>query len=322
MPPGILQPLQVPQATSPSKTNSSPCKPEILQQYGVQKSFLFPKQTPSLKRHSPPVRFQYPPVSPHLPPKLDSSAVSPVAQHPSPGGLVHLKAAPTSRPYPPPDVSTSYPQLSKGTTPYLPSPKNGAPYPIPAQNTIPCPTMPPQSSPYSFPQQPRYPPVPPDANIYQVTSAQYQPRPSQPSTVAPQQPFLERQGLVVYSMGPPNVQLAPVTHMSSKSPPAQRVQPTSPQRVPATQLPQSLTTEIPRVGQAPTNLSPQAVQQATLHSSRGQRVKAYYEIDNYRSSDIDRSSTSSESGQWEKGEVKENMPLDTEDHLVLGKYSS
>lgn len=343
MPPGILQPVQTeaPQTSSSNQTNLSPGKPELLQQYGGQKSFLFPKQIPSSKRHSPPVVPQYPPVSPQLPLKPHPPAVSPVTQHPPPAALVYLQVPPTSRPYPPPDVSTSYPQLSKSATPYQPSSKSGIPYPLPAQKSIPCPTMPPQSTPYSYPPQPRYPPVPPETILYQPTSSQYQARPSQPSTMAPQQSFLERQRPIVHSMGPPNVQLAPVSQISTKSPPstAHRVS-TSPQRVPATQsltpesrlvanlsprglhASQQAITESSRQGHPPTNHSPQEVQQAIIHSSRGQRVRAYYETDSYIGRDVDRSSTSSEIDKWEKGEVKENMPLVSKDgdNLVIGKY--
>ena len=346
MPPGILQPVptEVPQTSSPNQANPSPGKPELLHQYGSQKSFLFPKQTPSSKRQSPPVIPQYPPLSPQLPPKPDPSAISPVTQHPSPGALVYMQVPPTSRPYLPPDASTAYPQLTKGTTPYQPLSKSGIPQPLSAPKSISCPTMPPLSAPYSYPPQPRYPPVPPDTILYQPTSSQYQARPSQPSTMAPQQSFLERQRPVAHSMGPPNVQLAPASQISSKSPQstAHRVS-TSPQRVPATQIPQLLTsesrlvanlspsglhasqqamTESSPVGHLPTNNSPHEVQQPNIQSSRGQRVRAYYETDNYTSRDTDRLLTLTQSDQWGKGEVKENMPLNSEvgDNLIIGKY--
>jgi hypothetical protein len=79
-----------------------------------------------------------------------------------------------------------------------------------------------------------------------------------------------------------------------------------------------LTNHSPHAVQQPVIHNSRAEQQPTIHTSRGQRVRAYYETDNYTSRD-DRSSTSSESDQWAKGEVKENMPL-ARDNVVIGTY--
>jgi hypothetical protein len=83
----------------------------------------------------------------------------------------------------------------------------------------------------------------------------------------------------------------------------------------------------------PSNHSPQAVQQLVIHgsradqlpshvSSRGQKVRAYYETD-YTSRVVDRSSTSppSQGDQWVKTEVKENMPVNgTTENVLIGNF--
>ena len=91
---------------------------------------------------------------------------------------------------------------------------------------------------------------------------------------------------------------------------------------------QQVMTEGSHAGPQPTNHSPRAIQQLvvnssraeqlpTLASSRGQNLRAY-EID-YTSRAVDRSST--ESDQWVKTEVKENMPLNgTTENAVIGIF--
>ena len=336
--------MQVPRSSSPNQPNPSPGKltksPEVPQQYGTQKAFQFPKTNPTSNGYSPPATRQpYPRVSSHA------------AQHPPPGALHYPQVPPATRQYPPPNVSAPYPPISKGATPYQPLSNSGIPYPPPARNTIPYPQMPPQSAPYSYSPQSKYPQTPPGTILYQPTSTQYQVRLSQASQMAPHPPFVDRQKPIVHSMGPPNVQVSRISP-TVKSPPSSTPHraPTSPQRLVGTQIPQQLSPES-GMAQDPssralhasqqaiiesshashqlTNHSPHAVQQPVIHNaraeqqptiytSRGQRVRAYYETDNYTSRD-DRSSTSSESDQWAKGEVKENMPL-ARDNVVIGTY--
>ena len=340
------------------KPDSSPGKPtkspEVRQQHATPKSFQFPKQAPTSKRHSPPARLPYPQVSSQLTLTTDPS-ISPVAQHPPPCALIYPQVPPAARPYPPRNVAAQHPPLSKGTTPYQPLSNSGIPYPPPAQNTIAYLTMPPQSAPYPYPPQSRYPLTSPGNIPYQPTSTQYQVRPSQASQMATQTPFTDRHRPILHSVGPPNVQVATVSHLppTVKSPPSSTTPHpvhTSPQKLEA-QIPQQLSPgsrmaqdrsphdlqvsqqqammETSHAGYQPTNHSPHAVQQPAIHgsraeqqpalqSSRGQRVRAYYEIDTSRVVD---KSPSSENDQWARGEVKENMPLGgATDNAVIGIF--
>ena len=327
------------QSTSPNNSNTSPSNPGIPSQR-FPKSFQFPKTSTS-KGYSPPARVPYAPGSPQLPIKPDSS-LSSVAQQPSSGAFLYPQVPPTSHPYPPPNVSMPYPPLTKGTTPFQPKSKSGIPYSSP--NVIPYPPMPPQSTPYPHSPQTRYPATTPGSVLYQPTSTQYQVIPPASSQRGQRPAFLDRQGPTTHSVGPPSIQLPPGCRISSlvkspTSPSSQRL-PISPQTLAATQTPQQLSpdtklmqvsfsrglrmdqqanTENPPVTQPPVTQSSRAEHQPIVHSSHGQKVRAYNETESYTTRPIDRSSTSSETEQW-KREVKENMPLGGEiDKAMIGK---